>query len=74
MPNIERVVVGVEGAVAHVELNRPDKRNALDVQMFQGLLGAGRQLISNRDIRAVVVSGRGQAFCAGLDFLQFVHI
>ena len=67
----DRVVVDVDGAVAHVRLNRPDKLNALDRAMFTALVQAGRELISNSAIRAVVLSGNGRAFCAGLDYEQF---
>ncbi len=70
----ERVVVDVDGAVAHVRLNRPDKLNALDPLMFEGLVSAGKRLMSDTDVRAVVLSGNGRAFCAGLDFKQFARI
>jgi len=74
MGNAARVMVDVDGAVAHVRLNRPDKLNALDTAMFEGLVSAGKRLMSDPDIRAVVVSGNGRAFCAGLDFSQFARI
>jgi enoyl-CoA hydratase/carnithine racemase len=74
MDNAARVIVDVEGAVAHVRLNRPDKLNALDTAMFEGLVSAGKRLMSHPDIRAAVVSGNGRAFCAGLDFAQFARI
>ena len=70
----DRVVVDVDGAVAHVRLNRPDKLNALDRAMFTALVQAGRELISNSAIRAVVLSGNGRAFCAGLDYEQFARM
>jgi enoyl-CoA hydratase/carnithine racemase len=70
----DRVVVDVDGAVAHVRLNRPDKLNALDLAMFTALVQAGRELISNSAIRAVVLSGNGRAFCAGLDYEQFARM
>jgi enoyl-CoA hydratase/carnithine racemase len=74
MANGERVIVDVDGAVAHVQLNRPDKLNALDTPMFQGLVSAGKRLMSDADVRAVVLSGNGRGFCAGLDFRQFARI
>lgn len=67
-----RVVVERHGAVAHVLMNRPDKRNGLDLAMFEGLVGAGRELAADNTVRAVVLSGAGKAFCAGLDFQSFL--
>ena len=67
----ERVLVSFEGGVADVRLNRPDKLNALDAPMFEALAAAGRTLASRRDLRAVVLSGEGRAFCAGLDMASF---
>ena len=63
----ERVLVEVRDHVGHVTLNRPDKRNALDIGMFDGLVAAAETLSREEDVRAVVLSGAGQAFCAGLD-------
>jgi enoyl-CoA hydratase/carnithine racemase len=74
MDNAARVTVDVDGAVAHVRLNRPDKLNALDNAMFEGLVSAGKRLMSDPDIRAVVISGNGRAFCAGLDLSSFARI
>ena len=67
----ERVVWSVEGGVADVRMNRPDKMNALDQAMFDGLVEAGEALKKDKSIRAVVLSGEGRAFCAGLDFGSF---
>lgn len=53
--------------VAHVRLARPDKLNALTLEMLDGLVAAARSLRGRRDVRAVVLSGEGEAFCAGLD-------
>ena len=62
-----RVRLTIEAGVAHVRLDRPDKMNALDPLMFEAIIGAGEALRARRDIRAVVLSGEGRAFCAGLD-------
>jgi enoyl-CoA hydratase/carnithine racemase len=67
----DRVTVSIDGGVADVRMNRPDKLNALDAEMFQALTEAGRDLAENRSVRAVVLSGEGRAFCAGLDFTGF---
>ena len=62
-----RVSLTDEEGVAHVRLNRPDKMNALDPAMFEAIIDAGTKLDARRDVRAVVLSGEGRAFCAGLD-------
>ena len=68
----DRVLVSRDGAVAHVTLNRPDKRNGLDLPMFEGLIAAGERLAADSSVRAVVLSGAGKAFCAGLDWKAFM--
>lgn len=67
----ERVTCTVDGGVADVRLNRPEKRNALDPEMFAALADTGEALKSDRSVRAVVLSGEGPSFCAGLDFSTF---
>ena len=64
----QRVTVKVEDSIAHVALARPDKLNGLDLAMIKQLIAAARQIRRDRSIRAVVLSGEGDAFCAGLDF------
>ena len=66
-----RVRVEHDAGVAHVRLTRPDKRNALDGAMFQAIAQAGERLKNDLSVRAVVVSGDGPSFCAGLDFGSF---
>jgi enoyl-CoA hydratase/carnithine racemase len=67
----DRLSVTVSGGVADVRLNRPDKMNALDDPMFEALIGMGERLMSEPGVRAVVLSGEGRAFCAGLDTSNF---
>jgi enoyl-CoA hydratase/carnithine racemase len=67
----DRVAVTIEGGVADVRLNRPDKVNALDGAMFAALVEAGEALKADPSVRAVVLSGEGRGFCAGLDFSSF---
>jgi len=55
-------------AVALVTLSRADKHNGLDAPMFQALIDAGNHVRGDSSIRAVVLSGEGPSFCAGLDF------
>lgn len=63
----DRVKVAVSDGIADVRLHRPDKRNALDPDMFLALVSAGEELKSRDDVRVVVLSGDGPSFCAGLD-------
>jgi enoyl-CoA hydratase/carnithine racemase len=58
--------------VADVRLNRAEKLNALDQPMFEALVAAGIALKTDCALRAVVLSGEGRAFCAGLDFMSFM--
>jgi enoyl-CoA hydratase/carnithine racemase len=67
----DRVSVTVENGVADVRLNRPEKMNALDPAMFDGLIEVGEVVKADPSVRAVVLSGEGRAFCAGLDFGSF---
>ena len=68
----DRIVVQMEGHVADVRMDRTDKLNALDYEMFQALIETGRSLATTKGVRAVVLSGNGRAFCAGLDFASFM--
>jgi enoyl-CoA hydratase/carnithine racemase len=60
-----------DDGVAHVGLNRPDKMNALDPAMFDAILAVTDRLAHTAGLRAVVLSGLGRAFCAGLDMASF---
>ncbi|WP_082132939.1 crotonase/enoyl-CoA hydratase family protein [Pelagerythrobacter marensis] len=68
----ERVSIELgEDGVAQVRLTRPDKMNALDPDMFARIIEAGQALHEMKGLRAVVLSGEGRAFCAGLDLSNF---
>src|SRR5262245_1109906 len=69
---MDRVTVSLAQGIADVRLNRPDKMNALDGAMFEALVEAGRGLRGRSGLRAVVLSGEGRAFCAGLDVASFM--
>ncbi|MCY4343043.1 MAG: crotonase/enoyl-CoA hydratase family protein [Gammaproteobacteria bacterium] len=64
------VTVEVDRGVADVRLNRPDKYNALSPEMFKAIIEAGERLAEAREVRAVVLSGNGRGFCAGLDMMS----
>lgn len=67
----DRVTLLLQDGIADVRLNRPEKMNALDPAMFRGLIEAGLQIAGEPGVRAVVLSGEGRAFCAGLDMASF---
>ncbi len=67
----DRVTCSIEDGVADVRMNRPEKMNALDGALFSALVEMGEALKSDPSVRAVVLSGEGRAFCAGLDFGSF---
>src|ERR1700760_964968 len=67
----ERVKVTMSGGVADVRLVRADKMNALDAAMFEALVATCDRLAHEKGLRAVVLSGEGRAFCAGLDMGRF---
>jgi enoyl-CoA hydratase/carnithine racemase len=67
----DRVSISIHNGIADVRLNRPDKLNALDQAMFQGIVDAGEGLKGDPSVRVVVLSGEGRGFCAGLDFGSF---
>ncbi len=62
-----RVTLQRDGHVARVILSRPEKRNALDLAMFEAIDEAARAVSADPEIRAVVLCGEGRSFCAGLD-------
>ena len=68
-----RVTTQITDHIAHVRLTRPDKRNAMDPEMAEAIVAAGAAL-HETDIRAVVLSGEGEAFCAGLDVMSFAQL
>jgi len=67
----DRVTVHVTDGIADVRLSRADKMNALDPAMFEALIAASERLGKERGLRAVVLSGEGRGFCAGLDLNSF---
>ncbi|WP_298936996.1 crotonase/enoyl-CoA hydratase family protein [uncultured Ruegeria sp.] len=68
-----RVSVEYKDHIAHVTLTRGDKMNALDDTMIKAILSAGQEVAAS-DARAVVLSGEGKSFCAGLDMASFASM
>ena len=67
----DRVRIEVDGHVATVILDRADKYNALDLKMFAAIGEAADSVAKNGMIRAVVLTGEGDNFCAGIDTGMF---
>lgn len=67
----ERVTISVTDHIADVRFNRPDKLNALDKAQMEAIAAAGEELAAMQDVRAIVLSGEGKGFCAGLDMASF---
>ncbi|GAA5192107.1 crotonase/enoyl-CoA hydratase family protein [Ferrimonas gelatinilytica] len=63
----ERVSVRIEGGIGYVCLQRPEKRNALDLKMFKAIVAVQKRLARAPDLRGVILSGAGEDFCSGLD-------
>lgn len=61
------VLVRVEDGIGHVELNRPDASNAMDMPLTTGLRDALRRVAADDEVRVVLLTGRGRLFCAGGD-------
>jgi enoyl-CoA hydratase/carnithine racemase len=70
-PMDDRVSVSMADGVADVRLVRADKMNALDAAMFEALVATCDRFRREKGLRAVVLSGEGRAFCAGLDTGRF---
>lgn len=64
------VTCEVSNGIAQVRLNRPDKLNALTLDLLRELRATARELRRDKTLRAVVIAGEGDAFCAGLDFAK----
>jgi enoyl-CoA hydratase/carnithine racemase len=64
---MRKVEVEIKGPVATITLNKPERLNALDAEMWQGLADACRAVDHAPDARVAILMGAGGCFCAGLD-------
>ena len=71
LPNFETLTLSVEGGVAEVALNRPDKANAMNLTMWRELQVCFEWLDEELSVRAVILHGEGKNFCAGIDLGMF---
>lgn len=70
----QRVHVDIFDHIATVTLTRPDKHNALDVEMFEAIIEAAEQVSAEPRVRAVVLHGDGPSFCSGLDIASLMSL
>jgi 2-(1,2-epoxy-1,2-dihydrophenyl)acetyl-CoA isomerase len=68
------VLCEVAGGVATVTFNRPDAMNALDTPTKVALLGILRGLADDQEVRCVVITGTGRAFCVGQDLREHIQL
>ncbi|NYT79287.1 enoyl-CoA hydratase/isomerase family protein [Alcaligenaceae bacterium] len=61
------IVTTIEDGVATVMINQPQRKNALSAEMREQLVGSMKDLAENDDVRTVILTGAGNAFCAGSD-------
>jgi enoyl-CoA hydratase/carnithine racemase len=66
------LLVSLDGSAARIVLNRPDKRNALSLELMEELTAIVREVSSAREARAIVIEGAGPAFSAGHDLSEMV--
>ncbi|SDS77976.1 enoyl-CoA hydratase/isomerase family protein [Microlunatus soli] len=62
------------GAVATVTLNRPERRNAMTLELKTALLDALRTVADDHEIRCVVLTGEGKGFCVGQDLAEHAEL
>ena len=70
-PALETIEYEVADGVATIALNRPDKRNAINMQLHKDLAAALKLATRDSSVRALLITGRGKGFCAGQDLTEF---
>jgi methylglutaconyl-CoA hydratase len=66
MTDLAPLNFGTDG-IAHLRLNRPDKRNSLSIELLDALIVRIEELQERDDVRVLVLTGEGKSFCAGMD-------
>jgi methylglutaconyl-CoA hydratase len=74
MNSYTQILSETKGAVAHITLNRPEKRNALGDQLVRELLSALTEADADDNVKVVVLRGAGTDFCAGADLAQLERL
>lgn len=73
LTSTERILLNIEGQVATLTLNRPDKHNAIKLSMWAAIEQQVTALSENRDVRVLVIVGAGEHFCAGADISELTN-
>lgn len=66
------ILVAEKAPAARITLNRPEKRNALSLELMREVVAGLEQLARNNEVRAIVLESTGPAFCAGHDLSEMV--
>jgi methylglutaconyl-CoA hydratase len=74
MPAFHKIIYSIDGPVAHITLNRPEKRNALDGEMVSEIRRALAESAESSEVRVVLLSGAGKDFCSGADLAALHQI
>ena len=74
MPDYQKILYSVDGSIARITLNRPDKRNALDDVIVSEFRDALRSTTADDGVRVVLVTGAGKDFCSGADLASLQRI
>ena len=67
MKDLENIILEKKEGIARLILNRPDAMNALDEKTYEELWIATEDVRADNDVRVMIITGAGRAFCAGLD-------
>ena len=68
----DKLLKEIKNNVGYVWINRPDKKNALDADVWFGLPGIIEELDNNEEVRCIVIAGKGDGFSAGIDITMFM--
>ena len=71
MPGFNTLIFSKDGPVAHISLNRPQALNAYNIQMRDDFSGALEAVQEDPEVRSLLITGQGRAFCAGADLNEF---
>lgn len=66
----DEILCSIQDSIATITMNRPEKRNAMNSALLDGLVSNFTALETNPDVRVIVIRGAGKAFCAGLDLRE----
>ena len=68
------LIVNIDGSIAKITLNRPEALNAINVEMGDELIKVFEELKTRDEVRAVILTGAGRAFCSGGDVKQMLSV